>query len=197
MKDMWDKHMESEIWKIACALDPHHKGLRGIDKKARDAVWDAVKAEMISIAKLKPKQAKPNPNPDRNASIDDDEEGLAQLSPPSEEDDLEEVNDNEQAAALELTRHRVMKFDGRVSCLEFWRMHCASFPRLARLAKLHLGVNAGSVASERVFSVCAHALRKRRNRLSARMLSALIFLNQCSKKEPLWAEIKRAHCSEA
>lgn len=52
-------------------------------------------------------------------------------------------------------------------------MHQFEYPILARIARDYLAIQGSAVASERVFSGAGLTVTNRRNRLSARMISAL------------------------
>lgn len=61
--------------------------------------------------------------------------------------------------------------------LEFWRQNTC-FPTLKELAREYFSINPSSVASERLFSTAGNIQTDRRNRLSAKNLQSLCFLNK-------------------
>lgn len=60
--------------------------------------------------------------------------------------------------------------------LDFWKT-CTVLPELQKLQEKYLGIPATSVPSERVFSKAGQITNQRRNRLSAKNLDQIIFLN--------------------
>ena len=63
-----------------------------------------------------------------------------------------------------------------------WRnMNEHRFPRLAKLAKIYLGIPATFASSERLFSKAGIITAKHRNCLKAKNVEAIVFLNKSSK----------------
>ena len=60
--------------------------------------------------------------------------------------------------------------------LEWWKNHQATFPRLDKLAKACLALQATSAPSERVFSQAALVATAKRNRLGSEIAGKLLFL---------------------
>ena len=65
---------------------------------------------------------------------------------------------------------------GHNSPLDWWRMNETAFPRLAKLARLHLAVPATSAPSERIFSRAALTITKKRNRMDPENASRQMFV---------------------
>ena len=59
--------------------------------------------------------------------------------------------------------------------LEFWKKEESSFPYLAKIAKKYLGVQASSVAVERMFSISGHIFSLKRRRLGDIMFADLVY----------------------
>ena len=64
------------------------------------------------------------------------------------------------------------------SILTWWRSHENKYPNLSRVARWFLGVQATSVASERVFSVAGDILSAKRSQLKPENVNTLIFLKK-------------------
>ena len=62
--------------------------------------------------------------------------------------------------------------------IRWWKEHEAKYPVLAKVARKYLGIQATSVASERVFSKAGELISKRRSRLKSKNVDILLFLNQ-------------------
>lgn len=62
--------------------------------------------------------------------------------------------------------------------LEYWKCNQKTYPNLHQLALKYLCTPSSSVPCERVFSKAGELVSKRRNRLSAKMLQKLLFLNK-------------------
>ena len=68
----------------------------------------------------------------------------------------------------------------------FWKTQQLNLPILTQLARRVFVAQATEAASERVFSLSGHVLRKRRRRLSPDLVSAILMINseqRYSKKE--------------
>ncbi len=61
--------------------------------------------------------------------------------------------------------------------LEFWRIHCAAFPRISKLAEMYLGMASASVAVESMFSVTGLIANHRRSSLSPHKLNRIVFIH--------------------
>ena len=62
--------------------------------------------------------------------------------------------------------------------LEWWKLHAAKYPNLARLAKIYLAVQATSAASERVFSLASRLITAKRNRIDGDTAGSQFFVNR-------------------
>ena len=65
--------------------------------------------------------------------------------------------------------------------MAWWSMNERRFPKLAKLAKIYLGIPATSASSERLFSKAGIITAKHRNCLKAKNVEAIVFLNKNSK----------------
>ena len=59
--------------------------------------------------------------------------------------------------------------------MAWWRVNECRFPKLAKLAKVYLGIPATSASSERIFSKAGFITAKQRNCLKAKNVEAIIF----------------------
>lgn len=66
---------------------------------------------------------------------------------------------------------------GKCDPVMYWKLNSEAFPKLARIAKLLLPVQATSVSSERVFSIAGLIDTAKRNRLSSESLRSNMLLN--------------------
>ena len=64
------------------------------------------------------------------------------------------------------------------SPLQWWKDKCKSYPILGSFAKMCLGVQATSVAAERVFSSAGDIVSDKRPRLSSEHVDMLLFLKK-------------------
>ena len=60
--------------------------------------------------------------------------------------------------------------------LEWWKVHEATFPTLAKLAKKYLCICTSSVSSERAFSILRHIVSKKCYSLKPNRVNMLLFL---------------------
>ena len=60
--------------------------------------------------------------------------------------------------------------------MKWWRQHSNVMPKLARLAKRHIGIPATSVPSERVFSKAGKLISARQSRLKKSNVDILILI---------------------
>ena len=210
MDDLWNEHLEHDIWKVASAVDPHHKGLKFVKKPEREDIWRLVLEEMKAVVEAE-KKAKALKEQDENEEEkalvkveaeeqekDDDELLDLGLSSSDNDDQILDVKVDEDDTSLKLELHkcRGMKLKtnpAECTPLQFWQVNAPEFPTLSKVASCHLGVNASAVASERVFSLTGHTMSKRRNKTSGKLLCAILFLNQCAKRKWLWDTIVARH----
>lgn len=92
--------------------------------------------------------------------------------------DLTSNSTENSTAIVELRSYTDEKMiDRHEDPLEFWQKREPSYPKLAKLAKKFLMIPATSVPCERVFSKAGELITDRRNRLSAKHVDQLLFLN--------------------
>jgi len=198
----WEKHMTSEIHMCAAALDPSLKKLKISRNKAdREATWDRIKKEMANVME----QLRSTPSREKNSGNGEpshaEDEDLAELSESSSSDCVKSVpstpvekmksNINERVkfqVESELAKCRAMDVnkEDTKDLLSWWKDNAKLFPTLSVVARSHLGINASSTASERIFSLCGHLTGGRRNQLGSTVLSAMMPLNSLSKNPELW-----------
>ena len=65
--------------------------------------------------------------------------------------------------------------------LEWWKLHAADFPHVARTAKAVLSIPASSAPVERIFSSTGKIFRPERTRLTEEKFEQLLFI-KCNKR---------------
>ncbi|KAK3089656.1 hypothetical protein FSP39_005404 [Pinctada imbricata] len=81
----------------------------------------------------------------------------------------------------EISRYINVEMEGNFTVLQWWKQNELYFPRLSRVARRFLCVQASSVPSERVFSVAGSLVSKKRSRLTPENVDKFIFLNKNMK----------------
>jgi len=214
LEHYWDKHMQSIVHLVATALDPVHKKLKLVKKERREKVWERIAKEGCAVATQLDRAAKSKSDSIPEGGSEDSND-LAVLSESDSDTDNKGDNkgDNEPAkqramsspgvssaartdfrVTAELAKYRGMvavKASKHSDPLAWWRKHQQLFPILSVVARSYLGAAASSVESERIFSLCGHLSSGRRSRLGSGLLSAIVYLNSCSKIPDLWSKIKK------
>ncbi|KAL0223617.1 hypothetical protein P9112_003007 [Eukaryota sp. TZLM1-RC] len=67
--------------------------------------------------------------------------------------------------------------------LQWWNVTKVRFPRLARMARDYLSIQASSVASESLFSLAGNMVTDKRNLLTDEMIEAVMCLKSWKKNE--------------
>ncbi|GAB5362261.1 hypothetical protein AAMO2058_000782600 [Amorphochlora amoebiformis] len=200
----WDKYMQNMVYLCAAAFDPRHKKLKLLrSKKKRDSVWTRISQEGCTIAKRMDDARKKQAQPD---DLSDESQQLAPLSE-SESDENECADASGQPSpakpskssedfrvTAEIAKYRAMPIPSKErSCdpLIWWKKHKELFPILSSVARGYLGAAASSVASERLFSLCGHVSSGRRSRIDSSLMSAIIYLNSCSRIPELWSVLRK------
>ena len=186
LRAYWDKLMASTTWSLASALDPNYKRLKFLPKEDRERVWDILKEEMKALEKsLEPTDLESDSKRNKTScDAPNEKEPSETLAGLSESED-EGAGDYSE---LDLYKAKVVK--DKVDPLGWWKSHKVTHPLLAKLAQTYLAVNGSSTESERIFSLTGFLTSGRRNRLSGRMLEAILFLNSCSRTPWLWQRIQ-------
>lgn len=142
----------------ATALDIRFKSLKSIPKAKRPGVWTLLKNLMQDVELVASSAPK---KPKRASAVK-----LSLFDPDSSDSDPDECT-SDDAVATELSLYRSIQSDEDFSIdpLMYWSTKEASFPRLSVLAKRYLSLPATSVPVERIFSVSAEILNKKRNAL--------------------------------
>ena len=99
--------------------------------------------------------------------------------------DIREGNSNEVSCIEELKLYRKQEIlplkvkggDGYSNPLLWWKNRAETFPRLSKLARYYLAIQATSAPSERVFSLANMIISRLRTRLDPETAGALVFLN--------------------
>ena len=82
-----------------------------------------------------------------------------------------------KAIEVELKSYlQTMQVDGETDPLDWWRLHQANFPRVARLAQKYLCIPATSAPSERAFSYGGNIVTCHRSLLKPETVDKLVFL---------------------
>ncbi len=82
-----------------------------------------------------------------------------------------------EAIEVELKSYlQTMQVDGETDPLDWWRLHQANFPRVARLAQKYLCILATSAPSERAFSFGGNIVTCHRSLLKPETVDKLVFL---------------------
>ncbi|RXN30789.1 zinc finger BED domain-containing 1-like protein [Labeo rohita] len=82
-----------------------------------------------------------------------------------------------EAIEVELKSYlQTMQVDGETDPLDWWRLHQANFPRVARLAQKYLCIPATSAPSERAFSFGGNIVTCHRSLLKPETVDKLVFL---------------------
>ena len=63
-----------------------------------------------------------------------------------------------------------------LECLKFWKENEYQLPRLSKLAKKFLGVQASSCQVDRMFSISGHIFSNKRRKTGVRLFENLVFL---------------------
>ena len=156
---------------LAAALDPRFKSLRFLT----DDLKQLVKEEISQLKELQ------LGNPTFTATV---EEEMILQSPPAKkqkqtaldillgDDDCEGTSKSD----TELEEFMLEKpIPHNSDIMAWWRANEQRFPKLAKLAKVYLGIPATSASSERVFSKAGIITAKQRNCLKAKNVEAIIF----------------------
>ncbi|GAB5360077.1 hypothetical protein AAMO2058_000596400 [Amorphochlora amoebiformis] len=200
----WDKYMQNMVYLCAAAFDPRHKKLKLLrSKKMRDSVWTRVSQEGCTIAKRMDDARKKQAQPD---DLSDESKQLAPLSE-SDSDETECADANGQPSpakpskssedfrvTAEIAKYRAMPIPSKErSCdpLIWWKKHKKLFPILSSVARGYLGTAASSVASERLFSLCGNMSSGKRSRIDSSLMSAILYLNSCSRIPELWSVLRK------
>jgi len=203
MKTHFDKHLDLMEFKMSAALDPNSKKLKFTDKDKREAVWTAMAQECHAVL-AQERKAMGDENKEMSKKEDTKTQkpgrakeiahsfGSTLLEDFSESDDsgaLDQDSDSSQsniATQIRTFRESPMKEKQKTNVLNFWNHNGHLFPVLAKAARMFIGINASSAASERTFSSCGFLTAGRRNQMSRKLLEALILLNEFSKCDNLW-----------
>ena len=151
---------------LAAALDPRFRDLKFLQEDEQDAVKDLlIELASIGTSPVVPPAPSSEPPAKRNCFLDD------LLS--------EEIANEGESVVAEVLTYLQERPVSRVSDpLTWWAANASRFPRLANIAKRYLCIPATSVSSERVFSFSGRIADKRRSRLSAPMIDAIVFLHK-------------------
>ena len=161
---------------LAAALDPHFKSLKFLT----DDLKQLVKEEISQLKELE------LGNPSCIASVEDD---IIIQSPPAKKqkrtaldillgDDDSEDTSSSDTELEEFMLEKPLPHNSDV--MAWWRVNECRFPKLAKLAKVYLGIPATSASYERIFSKAGFITAKQRNCLKAKNVEVIIFLNKNS-----------------
>lgn len=108
---------------------------------------------------------------------------LLSLSKGDETDSTaQEADEQEIDCVLEISSYlRESQIPEESSPLQYWKENEQKYPRLAKLAKIYLGIPASSGSVERLFSVAGALARARRARLKVSTIETLLFRKELQK----------------
>lgn len=86
------------------------------------------------------------------------------------------LSDRETIEVELKTYLQALEVDGETDPLDWWRLHQANFPRVAKLAKKYLCIPATSAPSERAFSTGGNIVSCHRSLLKPETVDKLVFL---------------------
>ena len=72
---------------------------------------------------------------------------------------------------------RINNLERKQDPLEWWKRNCHLYPHISRLIKKYLSLPGTSVPSERIFSKAGQLVSEKRNRLKAKHVNMLVFLD--------------------
>lgn len=194
------KYLQDKHYLISAALDPNSKRLKFIKKEHRRRIWEFVGEECATVFAGDGSHANRAMKQHDNSKGEKCKKGRAKdiaesfmnsgtLAELSESDDSNEHDKSIVSVEAELKSYREFPISKEWDTLAFWRINGHLFPTLSKVAQVHLGLNASSAASERIFSSCGFVTNGRRNQISRGLLCALILLNEFAKRGELWSRL--------
>ena len=162
---------------LACIFDPRYKALLGRDILSPDQL-SVVHKEVLSLMQ--------NITPQSNVTVK--EEAADEAPSPKKL----KISDIIKGDCLDLQKGYVIPKEKelkeyleepiRVACpLQWWQQCESKFPRVSKLARQFLPVQATSIPSERTFSTAGQTVTKLRSALEPDTVDKIIFLNRNSK----------------
>ena len=158
---------------IAAALDPNTKSLLFLTEDKRNVVYQNIQHELSNLPQELPQQDEPTDEPAAKKSA---VSSLASFLG----DEITNI-DNTGEDVNEFQLYLETKITEFVDVMDWWKLNKNSFPKLARLARRYLSIQATSVPSERLFSAAGQTISKRRSALSSDTADKLLFLNKNMK----------------
>jgi hypothetical protein len=161
-----------QIGLLASVLDPRFKSLK-FASSHREITCKVLSEELDSIKEKNPEnRRRPTVVIQKTSqnTIFDELLGSTQI-----------INDNELEKYLNITN-----VAGNIDPLIWWKEKKNDFPNLAILASKYLCLSATSVPSERLFSDVGNHITNKRNRLSSKIVSDILFLKRNMKLFPIF-----------
>lgn len=183
------KHYEKTNW-IYCAiliLDPRHKM-----KSFKKTEWGK-EMEVGSFAKFE--KIYKEFYGKQELEIVDNQQHLMDLDDDGDNSDAESIIDISSyydSKKSSSWREEICRYleapcaNAETDIAQWWRQHCEIYPKLSKMARDYLSIQATSVPSERLFSKAGLTIRKHRNRLSNESARVTMCLNSwltCSLTE--------------
>ena len=172
-----DRMLTGNYWEtppmIAAALDPNTKSLLFLTEDKRNVVYQNIQHELSNLPQELPQQDEPTDEPAAKKSA---VSSLASFLG----DEITNI-DNTGEDVNEFQLYLETKITEFVDVMDWWKLNKNSFPKLARLARRYLSIQATSVPSERLFSAAGQTISKRRSALSSDTADKLLFLNKNMK----------------
>lgn len=147
-----------------------------LKKKQRDSVETDPEIEIISEAEAGPSQEPATKKQKKDGTDSDMQLLLGEIyaaGPSSNQEDPSCTSTEELSLYMNSTNCAQ-----NADIPAWWQQNSILYPRLSKLAKKYLCVPASSVPSERMFSAAGRLVSKCRNRLGAKNVDSILFLNK-------------------
>lgn len=198
--DMNSKYTEPDVLEFlpkASALDPRTKTLSFLPSPHRDAVFESLKCEALTLTAVVKQELTDDmprhqhvqgdgsfPTADQSGIGDDHGPGPTKKRKEDEEEDwLSDVMDEAVYSPADQIDNEFQRYQAepllpqKANPLAWWKKRSETYPHICKLAKRYLCVVATSVPSERIFSDAGNIMNAKRSCLDADTVDMLIFLH--------------------